>query len=109
MKKDDQLFRISFINQGKVFEVFAKKVYQADLYGFIVIEALEFGKKTELVVDPSEEKLKDEFEGVKRTYVPMHAVIRIDEVDKRGTAKVSDLGDNVSMFPGAVYTPGKGD
>ena len=109
MKKGEQLFRISFINQGKVFDVFAKNVYQADLYGFIVIEDLQFGKKTELVVDPSEEKLKDEFAGVERTYVPMHSVIRIDEVDKRGTAKVSDLGDNVSQFPGAVYTPAKRD
>jgi len=105
MKKSDALFKISFINQGKVFEVFAKEVYQADLYGFIVIEALEFDSKTDLVVDPSEEKLKTEFEGVIRTYVPMHAIIRIDEVNKRGTAKVSELGENVSMFPGAVYTP----
>lgn len=105
MKKSDPLFRISFINQGKVFEVFAKQVYQADLYGFIVIEALEFDSKTDLVVDPSEEKLKTEFADVIRTYVPMHAVIRIDEVNKRGTAKVTELGENVSMFPGAVYSP----
>lgn len=105
MKKSAQIFRISFINQGKVYEVFAEKIYQADLFGFVIIEGIQFDNRTEIVLDPSEEKLKSEFEGVERTYIPMHAVIRIDEVQKRGTAKISELGDNVSLFPGAVYGP----
>ena len=56
-----------------------------------------------------QERLKSEFEGVKRTYVPMHAVIRIDEVNKQGTNKilaVSDSGSNVTPFPVPMYTPG---
>ena len=42
------------------------------------------------LVDPSEEKLKAEFQGVKRSYIPMHAVIRIDEVEDSGPARIRD-------------------
>ncbi|HEV58417.1 MAG TPA: DUF1820 family protein [Phycisphaerales bacterium] len=100
------LYKVSFVNQGQVYEVFARQVYQAELYGFIVIEELVFGERTTVVVDPAEERLQTEFEGVKRSFVPMHAVIRIDEVEKKGQARISDLGDRVTAFPGPVYTPG---
>lgn len=63
-----------------------------------------FSSHGSLVVDPSEEKLKTEFSGVSRSYIPLQAVIRIDVVTERGSARVSDLGDNVTMFP---YLPGK--
>ncbi len=100
------IYKIIFINQGKVYEVFATKVYQADLYGFIVIDDIIFGERTSVVVDPSEERLKSEFESVSRTYIPMHAVIRIDEVEKEGIAKITELGDKVTPFPTPFYTPG---
>ena len=63
-----------------------------------------FDEHTTVVVDPSEEKLKSEFEGVTQTIIPMHSIIRIDEVEKRGTPKIADVGDNVSTFP-PIYTP----
>mgnify|MGYP001351204290 CR=1 FL=1 len=47
-------------------------VYQSDMYGFIVVENLVFGENTSLVVDPSEEKLKTEFENVKRLPLQQH-------------------------------------
>lgn len=100
------LYKISFINQGKQYELFARKVYQSDMFGFVVVEDLVFGRRSTVVLDPGEEKLKTEFESVKRTFVPMHAIIRIDEVAKAGTAKILDLGDKVTTFPGPVYTPG---
>ncbi len=101
-----QLYKISFYNLNKVYEVYAHQVYQSDLYGFITIEGLVFGARATVVVDPSEEKLKSEFEQVKRFFVPMHAVIRIDEVDKQGVAKISDAGENIAHFPSSVYSPG---
>lgn len=109
MSKAKRLFRISFINQGKVYEVFARQVYQAELYGFVVLEDLVFGERSSVVVDPSEERLKAEFEGVRRSFVPMHAVIRIDEVEREGVAKISELGANVAQFPSPIYTPRSGD
>ncbi|MFO7602786.1 MAG: DUF1820 family protein [Gammaproteobacteria bacterium] len=92
------LFKVSFINQGKIYEIFARQIAQSSMYGFVEVEELVFGEKTSLVVDPSEERLKDEFAGVKRTYIPMHSVIRIDEVEKRGAAKILSLeGEPASL------------
>lgn len=102
------IFKIAFFNQGKVYEVFARRVYQGDLYGFVVIEDLVFGERSSVVVDPGEERLKTEFEHVKRTHIPMHAVVRIDEVEKQGVAKISEPGANVAMFPASIYGPGGG-
>ena len=100
------LYKITFSNQGKLYEVYAKSVSNSNLLGFIEIESLVFGEKTSLVVDPSEEKIKTEFEGVKRTYIPMHSVLRIDEVDKEGVSKISKAeGNNVTQLPNNVFVP----
>jgi hypothetical protein len=101
------IFKVIFHNQGKVFEIYARKVGHGSLFGFIEVEELIFGEKSTVVVDPSEEKIQVEFAGVKRTYLPLHSVIRIDEVRKSGTAKVSaaDAASNVAQFPFPVYTP----
>ena len=80
--------------------MYASQIYQSELHGFIEVEGFVFGEKAQVVVDPSEEKLKSEFAGVTRSFIPMHAVIRIDEVEKEGPSKVSDAsGGNVSAFP----------
>ncbi len=96
-----------FHNQGKIYEVYAKSVHQGVMFGFIEIEKLVFGEKSSLVVDPSEENLKSEFENVTRTYIPMHSIIRIDEVSKQGSAKITENqgGENIMPFP--VYTNGE--
>jgi len=97
--RNKQIYKILFINQGKVFELYARNVYQGNLYGFIEVEELIFGEKTSLVVDPSEERLRNEFADVKRTFLPMHAIIRIDEVEKEGLSKIrgsGESGDNIA-------------
>jgi len=100
------IFKVIFHNQGKVFEIYARKVGHGQMFGFIEVEELIFGERSAVVVDPSEEKIQAEFAGVKRTYLPLHAVIRIDEVRKSGASKVSSAdGSNVSPFPYTVYTP----
>jgi hypothetical protein len=105
---DETLFKVLFMNLGKVYEVYARSVGHGDFFGFVEIEELVFGERSSVVVDPSEEKIKTEFEGVKRTYLPMHSIIRIDEVDKEGTSKISKIeGGNVTQFPVPVYTPGE--
>jgi len=106
MPSKKKLYKITFSNQGKLYELYANEVSNSNLLGFIEIESLVFGEKTSLVVDPSEEKIKTEFEGVKRTYVPMHSVIRIDEVDEQGVSKVSKAeGGNVTQMPNTVFVP----
>ena len=107
-----RIYKIVFANQGKVYEIFAKSVSQGNLFGFVEIEGLLFGERTTVVVDPSEEALQREFAGVERTYIPLHAIVRIDEVEKRGTSKVhpiSEAAAKVTPLPTAIYTPIKKD
>jgi hypothetical protein len=102
------LFKVVFMSQGQVYEIYARSVSHGTLFGFIEVEKLVFGERTTVVVDPSEEKIKSEFENVRRTYLPMHSILRIDEVDKQGTSKVSKMDGNVTPFPMPIYTPGDG-
>jgi hypothetical protein len=85
---EKHIYKVVFFNQKQVYELYAKHVYQGDMYGFVIIEDFVFGEKSAIVVDPTEDKLRSEFEGVKRSFIPMHEVIRIDQVKKRGTAKI---------------------
>jgi hypothetical protein len=103
------VYRIVFHNQGKLYELHARHVSHGEMYGFVEVADLIFGERTAVVVDPSEERLKSEFEGVKRTFIPLHAVIRIDEVKKEGANKIVSVGEganNVTPFPMPMYTPG---
>jgi hypothetical protein len=97
-----RLYRIQFLNHGKVYQIYARRVAQGSLYGFVEVAGLVFGEGPALVIDPSEERLKSEFEGVGTTHIPLHAVIRIDEVEKHGAAKILSLevpDSNVIPYP----------
>ncbi|MET4160834.1 hypothetical protein ABIE61_000651 [Marinobacterium sp. MBR-111] len=99
MASEERLYRVSFVNQDKVYEVYVRHVYQSDMWGFIQLEEFVFGNRSELLVDPSEEKLKQEFADVNTCYVPMQAIIRIDEVRSEGVARISEAKGNVAAFP----------
>lgn len=62
-------------------ELYAKGVGQGNLFGFIEAEDLVFGEKSAVLIDPSEEGLRQEFENTKRIYIPLHSVLRIEEID----------------------------
>ncbi len=104
-----QIYRVAFINHGKIYELYVRAVRQAELFGFIELEDIVFDESSGIVIDPAEERLKDEFSGVSRTMVPINAVIRIDAVEKRGTSKILDLDKNanVTPFPAPAYPPGR--
>jgi len=109
--KRKRIYKVVFVNQGRVFEVYARSVAQGAMFGFVEIEGLLFGERSTVVVDPSEEALQREFAGVERTYVPLHAVIRIDEVEQRGSAKIHPASESskVTALPTPIYTPTKVD
>ena len=107
-----RVYRVVFHNQGKVYELHARDVSHAEMYGFVEIGEIIFGERSALLVDPSEEKLKAEFSGVKRTFVPVHSVIRVDEVEREGANKIMPVGEgatNIAPFPMPVYPPSGGD
>lgn len=108
---EQHLYRVVFFNQGEVFEIYARQIAQGGLYGFVEVEQLVFGERSQIVVDPAEERLQKEFEGVKRFYIPMHSVVRIDEVEKQGKGRITETekeSGKVAHFPVPIYTP-RGD
>ena len=108
MAVEKTVYRISFLQQGELYELYARQVSQGGLLGFIEVEGVLFGERSQVVVDPSEERLKKEFEGVARFYLPLHSVLRIDQVDRQGTPRVTTAeggGKNVTSFPMPIPTP----
>jgi hypothetical protein len=106
----NHIFKIIFVNQGKVYEIYARKISHGGLFGFVEIEELVFGERSSVVVDPSEERVKTEFAGVTRSYLPLQSIVRIDEVRKQGVSKIVALeGANVAQFPMPLMPPTAGD
>lgn len=105
MNNEQHLYRIQFMNNGKNYQLYVRALNQSSLFGFIEIGDFVFDSHSTVLVDPSEEKLKTEFSGVTRSYIPINAVIRIDSVTERGSPRISELGDNVTPFP--FLTPKK--
>lgn len=98
------LYRVTIQGPETVYEVYARNVCEAELFGFIALEELVFGETASLVIDPSQESVKSEFSGVKCTFIPMHNILRIDEIAEN-TDKYNNLnlGNNVSQFPPTIY------
>jgi len=106
-----RIYKIIFTNEGKIFEIYAKQVISGELYGFVEAQGLLFGERTTLVVDPAEEQLKLEFSGVSKTFIPFHAIVRIDEVEKEGPGKIIQLTSTEKgslHLPPPSFAPGKG-
>lgn len=101
------VFRIRFINQDKIYELHAREASQSSMHGFIEIGDFIFAEQSQLLVDPAEEKLKSEFGQVRHSYIPVHSVIRIDEVAEEGKNKIIDSdGKTVTSLP-VSHFPGR--
>lgn len=98
---DKPLYKIIFLNQGKVYELFSEGVTSSGLWGFIEVSDLVFETGEGLVVDPTEEKMRQEFSGAKVLHLPIQSVLRVEEVEKRGKCLIRDResGENVTPFP----------
>ena len=96
---DTNLYKVIFINQSKVYELYAKDVFSSDIYGFIYVAELIFDQNSTIVIDPAEEKIRNEFENVNVLHLPMHSIIK--EVKKKMSCKIRDIkkGENITPFP----------
>ena len=103
------IYKIVFVQLGEIYEIFAKAIYQSEMYGFIEVEEYLFDQNSQIVVDTSEEKLKNEFKDVQRSYIPMSCILRIDEVDKKGVSKIT-ANDSAKVMPlvNPVFDGGSG-
>jgi len=107
-KSKKHTFRIQFHNHNRIYELYAHQVSQSQMAGFLEVGEIIFGEHSKLLIDPAEEKLKNEFGNVKHTYIPHHSVIRIDEVDQSGKNRILDEeGSTVTNFPGSNIIPQK--
>ncbi|RFF26831.1 MULTISPECIES: DUF1820 family protein [unclassified Wenzhouxiangella] len=101
-----KLYKVSFLNQGQVYELYCRKVAGSDLsYGFVEISELVFETDDSVVIDPTEERLREEFADVEVLHLPMHSVIRVEEVKKRGTAAIRDSKSGEKVTPLPVHGP----
>lgn len=96
------LFKVVFHNHGKIYELYARKVSASDIWGFTEIGELVFDVYDGVVVDPTEERLRDEFGNTRALHVPMHSIVRIEEVEKKGQSAIRDAESGekvVTPFP----------
>ncbi len=77
--RDPTYYRITFTSDNDLYQVCARHVSASDLYGLIEIGEFIF-PEAGLVYNPGEERLRREFEGIRRTWLPYHAIVRIDEL-----------------------------
>ena len=98
---DNFLYKVIFFNQSKVYELYAKDVFSSDIYGFIYVSELVFDQNSSIVIDPAEDKIRDEFANVNVLHLPMQIIIRIEEVKKKMSCKIRDVkkGENIASFP----------
>lgn len=97
----DTLFKVIFLNHGQVYELFARGVVSSGLWGFVEVTDLVFESGEGVVVDPTEEKLRNEFEGTRVLHLPMQSVLRVEEVKERGQCRIRERrsGETVTPFP----------
>ena len=98
---EKRLYKIIFLNNGKVYELFSEGVTSSGLWGFIEVSDLVFDLTEGLVVDPTEEKMREEFKDARVLHLPIQSVLRVEEVEKRGQCLIRDRdsGEKVTPFP----------
>jgi hypothetical protein len=100
------MYKVVFFNQGKVYELFAGKVDSAHLYGFVVVSDLQF-MESGVVVDPVEERMREEFRDTEDLLLPMQSIVRIEKVRKRGTSVIRDRSSGEKVTPLPLDGPGR--
>lgn len=100
------LYKVTFLNAGKVYELYARQVASGALWGFTEIRDLVFDVHDGVVIDPTEERLRDEFGDTRVLHLPMQGIVRIEEVERKGQSAIRDAATGekvVTAFP----LPGK--
>lgn len=96
------LYKIVFLNAGRIYELYAGRVSSGALWGFTEVAELQFDVHGGVVVDPTEERLRDEFGDTRVLHLPMQSIVRIEEVEKKGQSAIRDAATGetvVTPFP----------
>ena len=60
------------------------------------------------MIDPPEERLKTEFQGVRSTSIPLQSTTRIDEVEREGSHRIIGAGSKPGKVTPFPAPPGSG-
>ena len=96
------LYKVTFVNIGKVYELYARNVVSGALWGFTEVGELVFDVHDGVLIDPTEERLRDEFGNTRVLHLPMQSIVRIEEVERKGPSAIRDAttGEKVvTPFP----------
>jgi len=96
------LYKISFLSAGKIYELYARQVAASSLWGFTEVRELVFERGEGLVLDPTEERLREEFAETRVLHLPMQSILRVEEVERRGKLSIRDAASGekvVTPFP----------
>ncbi len=104
-----KLYKVTFLSQGKTLELYAHHVGSSGLWGFTEVGELVFEQGAGVVVDPTEERLRDEFKDTRMLHLPMQCIVRIEEVDKRGTPAIRDAASGEKIMPFPLAPPRSGE
>ncbi|HEX6833772.1 MAG TPA: DUF1820 family protein [Rudaea sp.] len=109
MRQPKKLYKVTFISLGKTLELYARHVGSSALWGFTEVGDLVFDEGGSVVVDPTEERLREEFKDTRMLHLPIQSIVRVEEVEKRGPLAIRDAvsGEKVTPFPIAPPRVGK--
>src|SRR5690606_27727074 len=96
------LYKVVLHNHGKVYELHARRVGASRIWGLTEVGELVFDVHDGVVVDPTEERLRDEFGDTRVLHLPMQSIVRVEEVEKKGQSAIRDAASGekvVTPFP----------
>ena len=108
MRAANKLYKVTFLSQGRTLELYARHVAASALWGFTEVGDLVFEQGGNVVVDPTEERLREEFRDTRVLHLPMQSIVRIEEVDKRGPLSIRDAGNGEKIVPLPIAPPRSG-
>lgn len=106
--RNKKLYKVTFLSQGKTLELYARHIASSSLWGFTEVGEIDFEQASGIVVDPTEERLREEFKDTRVLHLPMQCIVRIEEVDKRGPLAIRDADSGEKIMPFPIAPPRHG-
>jgi len=99
--RNKKLYKVTFLSQ--TLELYARQVSSSALWGFTEVAEIVFDQAGDgVVIDPTEERLREEFGNTKVLHLPIQCIVRVEEVEKRGPLSIRDAASGekvVTPFP----------
>ncbi len=81
------------------------------MWGFTEVGEIVFDQNSDgVVIDPTEERLREEFANTKVLHLPIQSIVRVEEVEKRGPLAIRDVvSDERVVTPFPIAPPNRGN